>query len=278
MSIKRILAVVSGDEDDRSVANATLLMARRFAAEVGVLHARDASLDLAQLTGWGFEGPAYVSAAEAIESRAAAREEAARRTYADLASQFAAAAGASHGIELIIDEGREADLVIQCGAGYDLIVVRRSEAQVFDTAEAALFQTGRPVLIAPQTVPGDFGRRLLLAWNASAPAARAISAALPFARDAAAVTLFHVKTGAKHGAAPTLMLRYLQAHGIDATLDQVEPDRRAIAEVITAAARAGSCDLIVLGAYSHSRFRERILGGVTSRLLTESDLPVLMSH
>jgi nucleotide-binding universal stress UspA family protein len=278
MAIKRMLGVFSGDQGDRAVRIAALALARRFQADVDIIHARDASIDLAQLTGWGFEGPAYVSAAEAIQSRAGAREESARSTFAEFAVEFAAPSATAQRIEMIVDDGREADLVIRRGAAYDLIIIRRSESQVFDTVEAALFQTGRPVLLVPPEAPVEFGRRVLLAWNHSAPAARAIAAALPLIQEAADVTLFHVATGAKRGTPPELMLRYLEAHGVDAALTQIEPAKTSIAEAIMETAKAGQFDLIVLGAYSHSRFRERILGGVTSQMLAQSELPVLMSH
>ncbi len=278
MPIKRILTVFSGVEGDAAAGSAALLLAKRFVAHIDVLHARDTSLDLAQLTGWGFEGPAYVSAAEALEARAEAREDAARHQFESFSRDLASAMQGRGGADFVLAQGRESDQVIQRGAAYDLIIVRRPEAQLVETAEAALFYTGRQVLLAPPGPAAALGRRIFIAWNQSAVAARAVAAALPLLETAERVSLFHVKTAAKQGTPPLAMLRFLEAHGVRAALEEAEPDRRAIGEAVLEAARGGGADLIVAGAYSHSRFRERILGGVTSRLFSESDLPLLMAH
>ncbi len=278
MAIKLILAVFSGVEGDAAAAATTIALAQRYSPRIDVLHARDTSLDLAQLTGWGFEGPAYVSAAEALEARAEARQDAARQQFESFSRDLAAATQGRSAAEFVIGQGREADQVIHRGAAYDLIIVRRPDAQLVDTAEAALFYTGRPVLLAPPRPGPELGRRILVAWNQSAVAARAVAAAQPMLQSAESVTLLHVKTGAKQGTAPQPMLRYLEAHGVKAALREAEPDRRAIGDVILETARSAGADLIVAGAYSHSRFRERILGGVTSRLFSQSDLPLLMTH
>jgi nucleotide-binding universal stress UspA family protein len=178
--------------------------------------------------------------------------------------------------------GLASEIVATRGAAYDMVVVGRpvkDQTTVAElSAEAALFRTGRPVLIAPPTPPGSLGEAVVIGWNRSASSARSISAALPLLLMSRSVTIVTVTTGAKQGPSPQEMAKYLSWHEVQAEVVEIPPDHRLVGEVLLEEAERVSADLLVMGAYSHSRLRELILGGVTRYVLQNADLPVLMAH
>jgi nucleotide-binding universal stress UspA family protein len=149
--------------------------------------------------------------------------------------------------------------------------------------EAALFTSGRPVLVVPYA--GRFetlGQRVLIGWNAKREAARAVNDALPLIEGAAWATVLVVnpQPGAdSHGEDPGAdIARHLARHGLHVTVERVAaPEIGADDALLNRAAETGA-DLIVIGAYGHSRLRELVLGGVTRGLLRHMTVPVLMSH
>lgn len=166
------------------------------------------------------------------------------------------------------------------GASYDLIVVGRSlqgsSPAYRDLIEAALFQTGRPVLV-PSATPSEItGGVVLATWNRSAESARAISAGMPFFEAANRVVVFSVATGAKQGPPASEIGTYLDFHSVKNEVVEVSPDHRPVGEIILSEANERGAGLIVMGAYSHSRLRELLLGGVTEYILQNSSLPFLM--
>lgn len=181
-----------------------------------------------------------------------------------------------------VAEGVASDVVAARGGAYDLVVVgpaRSDHTSVGElSAEAALFRTGRPVLIAPPFSPESVGERIVIGWNRSASAARAVSAALPFLRFARSVSIVSVRTGAKQGPPPQEIAKYLSWHEVSAEVIEIEPDHRVVGEVLLEEASRIDADLLVMGAYSHSRLRELILGGVTRHVLQNAEVPVLMAH
>jgi len=166
------------------------------------------------------------------------------------------------------------------GGSHDLIVVGRSKHDPalvpHDLIEAALFQTGRPVLVAPASPPRSIGSVVMAAWNRSSQSARAVSVAAPFFEIANNVVVFSVTTGAKQGPSASDMGKYLDWHQIKNEVVEVPPDHRAVGQVILDEAKEREVDLIVMGGYSHSRLRELLLGGVTKHILENASLPVLM--
>ncbi len=146
--------------------------------------------------------------------------------------------------------------------------------------EAALFDSGRPVLIVPPGRERYVGKRILIAWDGGASAARAVADALPFLKQAEEVEILTV-TGEKDlaGLLPgTDLAPHLARHGVKVTVRNVALGEADVASEIRQAASGFAADLIVCGAYKHSRLREWLLGGVTQSLLQECRLPILMSH
>jgi nucleotide-binding universal stress UspA family protein len=168
------------------------------------------------------------------------------------------------------------------GRLFDLIALGRPGRASHDPRmpplEAALFESGRPVLIAPSTVPKVIGRNVLIAWNGSTEQTRTTAFALPLLHMAETVTLLSVEGGMTPGPSGDAFAQYLRLNGIAVTAVTVGLGKRTTGEVILEYAKAQGCDLLVKGAYTQSRLRQMVFGGATRHILASATLPVLMAH
>jgi hypothetical protein len=166
------------------------------------------------------------------------------------------------------------------GRTYDLTVLSRpgKGGAPMSTLEAALFDSGRPVLMAPPSSPKSLGQTVLIHWNASTEMACAISMALPILRKAQRVMLLAVEGSIVPGPSTKDGLRHLADHGIAATEKTLGARGQRPGEVILAEARAQGADLLIKGAYTQSRLRQIIFGGATQHILAAADLPVFLAH
>ena len=142
---------------------------------------------------------------------------------------------------------------------------------------------GRPALVVPYIGPAaTFGERAMVAWDASREAARAVNDALPLLERAKAVSVVTVNADARpfgHGEEPGADIGlHLARHGIKVAVERVEARELDAANAILSHLASQGADLLVMGAYGHSRMREFVLGGVTRTILAEMTVPVLMSH
>jgi len=144
--------------------------------------------------------------------------------------------------------------------------------------EAALFESGRPVLIVPPTLPKELGHNVLVAWNGSTEQARTNAFAMPLLRGADEVTVLTVEGGMTPGPTGDEAALHLVRNGVPATAVNVAPAGRTTGEAILDHAELRGCDLIVKGAYAQSRLRQMIFGGATRHILAHATLPVLMAH
>lgn len=181
--------------------------------------------------------------------------------------------------EAFIDVARTSDLTILGQIPLDL-----PEAAVphFRPADV-LMAAGRPVLVVPYV--GAFesiGRRVLVAWDGSREASRALNDALPLLAHAEAVTVLYVGTGeaSLQRARPSLdrVVRHLERHGLTAQAEESVRGAIAVSDVLLSRAADLGADLIVTGAYHHSQLRETLMGGISRELLEHMTVPVLMSH
>jgi nucleotide-binding universal stress UspA family protein len=167
-------------------------------------------------------------------------------------------------------------VVARLGRIFDLTVIARGSSH--DTVQAGLLETGRPMLLAPPAVPGALGDAVLLAWNASPQAARAAASALPFLQSAARVVVMSVGNGPEPAPTAHEFAGALAWHGIAAEARHIEQGSRRVRDILVVEASEMGADLLVIGAYSHSRLRQVVFGGVTEHVLDRAELPVLMAH
>jgi len=168
------------------------------------------------------------------------------------------------------------------GRLFDLIVLgrpgRAAQNARMPPLEAALFDSGRPVLIAPPAAPQGLARKILVAWNGSTEQARATAFAMPLLRQADQVTVVTVEGGMTPGPSGEEFARYLRRNDIGAAAIHVAPGGRSTGEAILDQAKSLGCDLLVKGAYTQSRLRQMMFGGATRHILANATLPVLMAH
>jgi nucleotide-binding universal stress UspA family protein len=144
--------------------------------------------------------------------------------------------------------------------------------------EAAIFGSGRPVLLVPagQVAPESF-EKVVIAWRDSIEAARAVAAAQPFLMHAAQVHLVTVSEDAPTAAIDQVE-QYLQLHYADIQSEIIPPQPEPLGETLLRKSESIGGALMVMGAYSHSRWQERMFGGATEYMLREARVPVLMAH
>lgn len=167
------------------------------------------------------------------------------------------------------------------GRAYDLIVMPQPGAlpkmpeSVFETA---LFDSGRPVLVVPTGFSGMVGKKILFAWNGSTESARAISLAMPVMSGAEAIEVLSVDGAMVPGPSSAEIAESLSRHDLKVTSQHVKPGTRTAGQTIVDTAISVGADLIVKGAYTQSRLRQMIFGGMTRHLILHSPLPVLFSY
>lgn len=183
------------------------------------------------------------------------------------------------------EEGEIHRVVGLHGRLFDLIVIPRTGGDATESympvCEAALFESGRPIVLAPPTVPDGLGRTVVIGWNGSSETARAISLAMPFLTAAESVTVLSVE-GAIGGMVPgpsgKKVAEHLVRNGIPATAKTVEAKGRSSGNALMMEALTLGADLLVKGAYHHTRLREIVFGGTTRHVIKDSTIPVLLAR
>jgi nucleotide-binding universal stress UspA family protein len=281
MAYKNLLLILDADQSSRERISYAAALAARFDAHLVGLYltvsslTRDeyALLDIGILDISFFSDPAK-SRAETEKTRALFEEVTARE---GVSAEWRTASGYPAGTAAM--HGRYADLIVigQLDA-YD------SQAGLLRARpEEVAMLAGRPVLVVPFT--GHFervGTRVLVGWDASREAARAVRDAMPLLSRADAVTVLAIDAEQSpfgHGQVPGADIAlYLARHGVKADVERTVSAGIGIGNTLLSRAADFEADLLVMGAYGHSRVRELLLGGTTRTVLTSMTLPVLMSH
>jgi nucleotide-binding universal stress UspA family protein len=143
--------------------------------------------------------------------------------------------------------------------------------------DAALFNSGRAMLVVPNETRGFNASTVVIAWKDTVEAVRALAASAPFLAAAKRVKLISIAELEDENETPTMMTDYLTQGGVNVELVSLARHGRDVAEVLIEAA-VGEDTLLVMGAYGHWRWREQVLGGTTQYVLHHTKVPVLMSH
>ena len=276
--LKNLLVHIPSERLIRPVVDAAISLAVSRAAH---LDAVSVGYDTANI-GLAVDGGAGVAAVFEMErERALARANAALAVFETEARN----AGITYGLQPLTGLPVEAAATVSALARlHDLTIVLQPESDrdTFDNTmpQEILFQSGGPVLFIPYTHKGPFEpRHVGIAWDGSRLAARALRDAAPFLARAQAITILSVNEAkAPADASAAALTAHLARHGLTAHIERMTADHADIQPTILSIAADTGLDLIVMGGYGHSRFQERILGGVTRGMLQSMTVPTLMSH
>jgi nucleotide-binding universal stress UspA family protein len=289
MATKTILVPMSGLAATPAPLDAALTVGNRLGAHIEALHVSIDPRDSVAYVGEGMTSAMIEDVMASAEQEANERLKRARQRFEESCSkngvtqstEVGAGDKATAGFTEVV--GREEDYVASKGRLADLIVAGRSDSaddlSPSATLETALMDTGRPVLVVP---PGEtavhLGTTIAIAWNGSVEAGRAVTAALHFLCEAEKVTVLEVEEAGKHGPSAEDVVHYLAQHGVSATKRDIRANAGSVAENLLSAVREENVDLLVMGAYTRSRLRRLIFGGVTGDILENSPVPVLLAH
>jgi nucleotide-binding universal stress UspA family protein len=181
-----------------------------------------------------------------------------------------------------------ADCVVDHGRNCDLIIVGQRDpsfdfSSILDVPERVIMESGRPVLLIPNagTFP-KIGERVTVAWNTRREATRAVFDALPFLEAAERVRIVWVNPQREARAAGDLpgaeIAATLARHGVKCEIATAVSAEIDVGDVLLSGLTDDASDLLVMGAWSHSRMRELVFGGATRQILEHMTVPVLMSH
>jgi nucleotide-binding universal stress UspA family protein len=169
------------------------------------------------------------------------------------------------------------------GRVFDVTVLGRpgntAESPRMSTFEAALFESGRPVLIAPPAPPTTLGDVVTIAWNRSAETARTVAFAMPVLQRAGRTVILSIEGGSVPGPDGDQFAGHLRRHGVECEVVAIRKDEGKVVgpAILDLATKFGS-DLLIKGAFTQSRLSQMIFGGATRHVLAEATLPVFMAH
>jgi len=288
MAYNTILVAVDGLEGSACAVETAFDLASRFASHLTALHVRPDPKDTIPLLGEGMSVAMIEDMVRIAEDESQDRSQRARKKFDSCVSELGFTLSDTPGAvppsaAWHEERGREDDVAARFGRLSDLIVACRpgNDADVSQTLtlNSALFDTGRPVLVVPpQDSVRKIGRRIVVSWNGSAQAARAIGMAMPLLREAEDIMVFTVGMDvADHDPALDLA-SYLAWHGLKCSTRTLPGKRSIVGADLLEEAHGFDADLLVMGAYTHSRMRQLILGGVTRHVLESAQLPLFMAH
>ncbi len=163
----------------------------------------------------------------------------------------------------------------------DLIILNRpttNETVAERALDAALFKTGRPTLLVPKQLLVNLTDHVVIAWNSSLEAARAVAGAMPILQAAERVSILTIPHDPDDPVRPLDLAEHLAWHGIGAEYLSSGSDTDSVGTALLNAATDQSATMLVMGAYTHSRTRQMVLGGVTRHVIQNAAIPVLMTH
>jgi nucleotide-binding universal stress UspA family protein len=283
MAYKDILVVL--DEDERSHQRISLAasLAERFGAHLVGLCLKIGREPPGPFDQFNAEMPLFRPIYEELEERIRGRAEATRLIFEEIAGRSALSA------EWRTASGYPPVQAALHGRYADLIILGQIDPEdpwsplLHPRPEDVALASGRPILMVPYA--GRFehlGHRVLVGWDASREATRAVADAMPLLTAAASVTVITVdaeKESSGHGEVPGGDIAlHLARHGVRANVERTVSVRIGIGNTLLSRASDLEADLLVMGAYGHSRVRELLLGGATRTVLASATLPLLMAH
>jgi nucleotide-binding universal stress UspA family protein len=266
---------------------AGLKLATRFDAHVEALHVRADPKSLVPYAGEGMNGSMIEEIMDVTEREGTDRASRARAMFDRFVQEKGIKVVRGPGtsgttISWREELGREDEVVALRGRVSDLTVVGRPmrDAPLPSpiTLEAALLETGRPIVITPPQGAATIATHCAVAWEGSTEAARAINGALDILGKAERVTIITGVGSAEPPLPPEDCQNYLAWHGVKSEVHRFDPGHVEIGHALLAEAVKVKSDLLIKGAYSQSRLKQMILGGRTRYIIANTDIPVLLAH
>ncbi len=274
--MKTIMASLTGLGGDRSVLDCAITLAKRFEAQIECLHVR---LDEATALALGQYGMVDV-----IEREQGERSHDARRSFEEACRRhgITVTGAADDRLSWHEVEGYEFGDTPRRARLADLVVAARDSNQIPGRLAEIVMKSGRPVLVAPTKFAGPIGETVAVAWKDGPESARALTVAMPVLMKAERVLLVFVREDPDNDGPELRRLHELKArlgrHGIRAEVSAVHASANGATEMLRKTVYDANCDLLVMGAYGHSRLREYVFGGMTRKMLADCALPLLMFH
>lgn len=288
MSIRTILVPLTGGESCKSAAQSAARVARAFSGHLFGLHVRSDAAASVPYVADGLTADLVHELVTNAEKEGGRRSDRAKEIFDAVCEEFdldRTTPAANTDKPTANWEGRTGmigEVIAREARIMDLTVVPQPDIEA-DPITAGLMdevmtRSGRAVLMATQNLPERVSDTVMIAWNGSTEAARAVADSMPFLEKSSKVYILTVSELSKGRPTGDALGRTLACHGIEAEVIHVEENKDGIGETILAEARTRDATLLVVGAYSHSRWRELVLGGVTRTVIDDAHLPVLMSH
>ncbi len=284
--IRKILVPVRGDGKGDNVLAHAAALAHRYNAHIEIVHCRPRPEDLMP---YGVHIPEFLRKQIIKQSyEVADQEEAGLRSELEVLAKKLKldASGANIGkvatVSFVEEAGRQVDVIKRHGRLADMIAVAKPDRDRnlgHNTLKAALFHSGRPVLMCPPADPSPttLGAKVSIAWNGSAESARALSQCKSVLRSADKIWV--LSNGADSGPGTTVddLTAYLALHGISAEVEKFSAKRDIGGELLRVSAGLGA-DMMIMGAYGDSHERETVFGGNTQTIVDTATKPVLLNH
>jgi len=287
MTLKSILVPMMGNAQDTIALDAAAALTLRFGAHLEALHISSTGDNALPFLGESTSGAVIEEIITRIESEAEALAAKAKSVFEDWAKEAKIPQGklsddATATLSFTQITGDRDAILAARARSSDLVVFRapqtEDDAGLSADIEVVLMESGRPLILVPKKVTDDFANKAFVAWNDSVESARAASAALPLLKKADSVTVAAVRHN--NDATPDLegISALLSAHGADVGTTTIDADDKEISDVLVEHVRRHEGAILVMGAYSHSRLREQVLGGVTQDILDFTEVPVMLVH
>ena len=284
--IRKILVPVRGDGKGDNVLAHAAALAHRYKAHILVTHCRPRPQDMMP---YGVPIPDFLR--RQIEKQtgqvADIEEQALRDELSTLAKrlklEFSETPTADTATVSFVEEpGRQVDIIKRHGRLADMIAVAQPDLDRnlgTNTLKAALFHSGRPVLMCPKRDAPitKLGENVAVAWNGSAEAARAVAQSMDVIRSAKTVCVLTNGSDAGRGTTIDDVVEYLALHGVKSDVKKFDAKKKVARAILDISAEIGA-DMIVMGAYGDSHERETMFGGNTQVCVDSSTLPILFSH
>jgi nucleotide-binding universal stress UspA family protein len=283
-----ILCPISGAPENEPVLDMAYAVAKDLNSHLDVLHVQPEAKESIPLMGEGMSVAMVEDMIRIAETEATERAKRARQMFdasvgrygLPIAERASETSGAS--VSWLKEHGREDEVIAWRGRLSDLTVVGRpgdsDDVLTPMVLNAAIFETGRPVMVVPPKSESIARKRVAISWNGSQQSARAVSSAIKILEQADAVMVLTADSSRTSGTRGPELASYLEWHGIQPDTKVFESPAGSVGPRLLEECTKFGADLLVTGAYTHSRMRQFILGGVTKHVLGHAQIPMLMAH